>query len=117
MRSWQRTLPCCSVCRHGRRPIVGKPRRKNKSSIIIRMLEIAAELPADKVDVLTKRLLAEQQRRLTENKLAHFKPYPRQREFFAAGALYRERLLIAGNQVGKSLAAMMELSFHCTGLY
>src|SRR5262249_13133659 len=61
MRSWQRTLPCCSVCRHGRRPIVGKPRRKNKSSIIIRMLEIAAELPADKVDVLTKRLLAEQQ--------------------------------------------------------
>src|SRR5262249_23339626 len=115
MRNWQRTLPCCSVCRHGRRPIVGKPRRKNKPSIIIRMLEIAAELPA--VDVLTKRLLAEQQRRLVENKLAHYKPSPRQLGFHAAGATHRERLLCAGNQLGKTTAGGFELAMHATGRY
>jgi hypothetical protein len=70
-----------------------------------------------KVIVLEKRLRAEQERRRLENKLAHYQPYPKQVEFHSAGAQYRERLLIAGNQVGKSLAAMMELTFHITGLY
>lgn len=46
-----------------------------------------------------------------------YQPYPKQREFHAAGKLYRERLLMAANQVGKTLCAGMELAMHMTGLY
>ena len=50
-------------------------------------------------------LLARMQRELAkreaENRLATYRPYTKQRAFHAAGAQYRERLLIAANQVGK----------------
>lgn len=49
--------------------------------------------------------------------LTDYKPYPRQAEFHAAGATYRERLLRAGNQLGKTLAAGMEVAMHATGKY
>jgi phage terminase large subunit-like protein len=62
-------------------------------------------------------LEAEKSRRLTENRLAYYKPYPKQAEFHAAGAKYRERLLMAGNQTGKTLASAMELAMHVTGQY
>jgi phage terminase large subunit-like protein len=42
-------------------------------------------------------LEAEKQRRLTENRLAYYKPYPKQAEFHEAGATKRERLLMAAN--------------------
>ena len=74
-------------------------------------------LPPEKIAAAIARLEAEKQRRVGENQLAHFRPYPKQREFFAAGAKYRERLLIAGNQTGKTLAAAMELTAHVTGIY
>src|SRR5262245_55104268 len=80
-------------------------------------LDIADDLPADKVDALTRRLLAEQQRRLVENKLAHYKPYDKQIEFHNAGATHRERLLCAGNQLGKTLAGGFEIAIHATGRY
>jgi len=32
----------------------------------------AADLPSDKLDLLTKRLLAEQERRINENRLGHY---------------------------------------------
>lgn len=51
------------------------------------------------------------------NRLALYKPYPKQREFHAAGALYRERLLMAGNQLGKTLSAGAETAMHLTGRY
>jgi phage terminase large subunit-like protein len=66
---------------------------------------------------LLSTLEAEKSRRLTENRLGYYKPYPKQAEFHAAGAKYRERLLMAGNQLGKSLASAMELAFHVSGLY
>jgi Terminase large subunit, T4likevirus-type, N-terminal len=81
------------------------------------MLDVAAELPVEKVDALTRRLLAEQQRRLVENKLAHYKPYPRQLDFHAAGATHRERLLCAANQSGKTTAGGFEIAMHATGRY
>ncbi len=59
----------------------------------------------------------ERNRRLTENRLAYYKPYPKQREFHAAGATIRERLLMAGNQVGKTLAGGFEAAMHATGRY
>jgi phage terminase large subunit-like protein len=48
---------------------------------------------------------------------AAYKPYPKQAEFHAAGASARERLFLAGNQLGKTLAGATELSFHLTGRY
>ena len=62
-------------------------------------------------------LTAEKTRRLTENRLAYYKPYPKQLEFHAAGAIYRERLLMAANQVGKTLAGGGEGAMHATGRY
>ena len=55
-------------------------------------------------DPLLEALTTEKTRRLTENRLAYYTPYPKQREFHAAGLSQRERLLMAGNQLGKTLA-------------
>lgn len=49
--------------------------------------------------------------------LFFYKPYAKQKEFHAAGLKFRERLLMAGNQLGKTLAAAHEVAFHVTGLY
>src|ERR1700730_10560149 len=59
----------------------------------------------------------EAKRRVEENQLAHYVPYPKQSTFHAAGATHRERLLIAANQSGKSLAGAMEVAMHATGRY
>lgn len=53
--------------------------------------------------------------RRNSRRLADYKPYPKQLEFHHADA--RERLLMAGNQLGKTLAASMEQGMHATGLY
>src|SRR5215475_12923227 len=66
-------------------------------------------------DLLLETLTAEKTRRLTENKLAYYKPYPKQIEFHASPA--RERLLMAGNQLGKTLAGGYEAAMHATGIY
>ena len=39
-----------------------------------------------------------------------YTPYPKQAAFHAAGAANRERLFLAGNQLGKTLAGAMELA-------
>src|SRR5262249_28115250 len=44
-------------------------------------------------------------------------PYPKQREFHEAGLKHRERLLMAGNQLGKTLAGGFEAAMHATGRY
>lgn len=64
-------------------------------------------------------LATEVKRRLGENRLADFKPYAKQLEFFAATAnpANREFLLMAGNQVGKTLAAAYMTAMHLTGNY
>lgn len=49
--------------------------------------------------------------------LFFYKPYRKQREFHENGAKYRERLLMAGNQLGKTFAAGNEVAYHVTGLY
>jgi hypothetical protein len=62
-------------------------------------------------------LRAEQSRRITENRLAHYRPYPKHREFHRAGAVHRERLLMAGNQLGKTTSGAAETAIHLTGRY
>jgi phage terminase large subunit-like protein len=56
---------------------------------------------------------------LSYNVLAQYKPYPKQMEFHTAGGdpNVRERLLVAGNQLGKTLSASREAAMHATGLY
>lgn len=66
--------------------------------------------------MLTK-LEQEWQRRRSFNRLAEYRPYAKQLDFHAAGAQYRERMLMAGNQLGKTLAASMEVAMHLTGRY
>lgn len=58
-------------------------------------------------------------RLLAENKLADYQPYPKQREFHLSGGplTTRERLLMAGNQVGKTWSAGFEHAMHLTGRY
>jgi hypothetical protein len=46
-----------------------------------------------------------------------YRPYAKQREFHAAGASARARLLMAGNQLGKTIAGGFEAAMHATGRY
>ena len=62
-------------------------------------------------------LAQELARRRSHNRLATYSPYPKQAEFHAAGAEHRERLFMAGNQLGKTLAGSFEWAMHLTGLY
>lgn len=62
-------------------------------------------------------LEAEVLRRASLRKLTDYRPYPKQREFHAAGKNHRERLLMAGNQLGKTLSAGAETAMHATARY
>jgi phage terminase large subunit-like protein len=66
---------------------------------------------------LLEALTSERARRLTENKLAYYQPYKKQKLFHDAGAEHRERLFIAANRVGKTQCGAAELAFHLTGEY
>jgi len=51
------------------------------------------------------------------NRLETYRPYAKQREFHEAGASWRERLFMAGNQLGKTYSGAYELAMHLTGRY
>ena len=54
---------------------------------------------------------------LAQRALEFYEPYPKQLEFHAAGKSFAERLLMAGNQLGKTVAASRETAYHLTGRY
>lgn len=56
-------------------------------------------------------------RRQRTNALKFYKPYPKQKEFHAHGRVYRERLFMAGNQLGKTVSGAAESAMHLTGQY
>jgi phage terminase large subunit-like protein len=60
---------------------------------------------------------AEEKRRKIENKLRYYRPYQKQNEFHSAGANHRERLFMAANQIGKTVAGGSEAALHATGRY
>jgi phage terminase large subunit-like protein len=62
-------------------------------------------------------LSKERSRRLIENRLKYYKPYPKQLSFHAAGKTHRQRLFMAANQVGKTIAGGSEAAMHATGRY
>jgi hypothetical protein len=73
--------------------------------------------PSDNWNSVLEALKTERSRRLTEDRLRYYKPYPKQLAFHAAGVSHRERLLMAGNQLGKTLANGFEAAMHATGRY
>src|SRR5215469_14292239 len=74
-------------------------------------------LPPEQAEAALTRLEAIKAQRAVENVLAHYVPYPRQEQFHNAGATHRERLLMAANQSGKTLAGGMECAMHAAGRY
>lgn len=68
-----------------------------------------------KLELIT--LLEEKGRRKRNNQLQYYKPYGKQAEFHALGATKRERMLAAGNQLGKTFSAASEVAIHLTGRY
>lgn len=77
---------------------------------------------ADIPDEEKRYLLELVERKLQEfeqTRLYRYAPYPKQAKFHAAGGspTIRERLLIAANQVGKTLASCAEIAYHLTGDY
>lgn len=59
----------------------------------------------------------ERRRRQQQRRLLTYTPYPKQLEFHAMGSIERERLLIAGNQTGKTTSMGFETAMHLTGRY
>ncbi|MHB1176085.1 MAG: terminase large subunit domain-containing protein [Sulfuriferula sp.] len=74
-------------------------------------------MPSELQLQLLARLTAEQANRLATNRLARYAPYAKQREFHGLGKTASERLLMAANQVGKTVAGGAEWAMHLTGRY
>ena len=64
-----------------------------------------------------ERELLEKLRSISRSKILLYEPYPKQSEFHDAGVDHRERLLMASNQSGKTLAGAAEAAIHLTGRY
>ncbi len=72
-----------------------------------------------------KRLTQQERRRALEyvayqkkySRMRFFCPYPKQLEFLNFGRLKRERLLMAGNRLGKTETGAFEAAAHATGRY
>ncbi|HXT81370.1 MAG TPA: terminase family protein [Acetobacteraceae bacterium] len=71
---------------------------------------------SEKILLLTK-LEQTETRRKSLRKLLDYRPYTKQRIFHALGATKRERLLRAGNQLGKTYTGAAEMAMHLTGIY
>jgi len=73
-------------------------------------------MPSLDTKVLQSKLL-EAARRMKTERLWAYRPYPKQAEHHTKGKKYRKRLLMAGNQQGKTESGTAEDAFHLTGLY
>lgn len=66
-------------------------------------------------------LATQLQREPTVHRLRYYKPYPKQIEFHNArganGKPATQKLMLGGNQVGKTICGAAEVAFHLTGLY
>lgn len=71
------------------------------------------------IDDADAKIEAEIERALARRRLEFYQPYPKQKLFHKVGGdpLISDRLLMAGNQLGKTLSAAAETAMHATGLY
>lgn len=96
----------------------------SESNNIAPQFDLSKLTREEKLDLL--QLLEEKDRRIKGRFISTFYPdtgqfsrahYQKHIEFFDAGANHRERILIAGNRVGKTIAGAYEVSCHLTGNY
>lgn len=73
-----------------------------------------SELPLPSI---LKALESEIAKRRSENRIRDYNPYPKQRAFHSLGRMTRERLLRAGNQLGKTYSGAAEMAYHLTSEY
>lgn len=81
------------------------------------MMSLPQELPLSNPSLLLKQLERERERRRNTNRLRFYRPYSKQKEFHALGRTASERLFMAGNQLGKTIAGGAEWAMHLTGRY
>jgi phage terminase large subunit-like protein len=62
-------------------------------------------------------LLVDAQASISQRKLESYRAYAKQKEFHRAGKIHNERLFMAGNQLGKTIAGGAEWAMHATGRY
>src|SRR6185295_51012 len=84
---------------------------------IAAMADVAPQRSEAELRDLADTLEAAVYRKRFGGQILWFQPYAKQREFFDQGATKRERLLIAGNQNGKTHAGGFEAALHLTGEY
>lgn len=78
-------------------------------------LDLSALSAEEKLELYE--LLKLKDTRARRNRLEAYAPYSKQREFHGASSQYRERLFMAGNQLGKTWAGAFEVAMHATGRY
>lgn len=76
------------------------------------VLRLAPEDQAVYLDLLEQYVSS-----LSRNMLDRYVPYPKQAQFHALGSQFRERMLVAANQAGKTYSAACEVAMHLTGRY
>ena len=76
-----------------------------------------SDVPRERLAAFIVRAEAENTTRAAQDRLSAYRPHGKQRQFHAAGAHHNERLFMAGNQLGKTLAGGMEWAIHLTGRY
>lgn len=81
------------------------------------ILSSLSNLTAQELQKVRQSLSEIREKRRTENKLAEYAPYAKQKVFHKLGATCPERLLRAGNQMGKTHAGGAEMAMHLTGEY
>jgi phage terminase large subunit-like protein len=94
-------------------------------NVIAGGLLMSVSILQDLASITPEMIAAERQRRAREAWKRYYpasgplsrQAYFKHMEFFAAGATYRQRALIAGNRTGKTLAGAYETMLHLTGLY
>jgi phage terminase large subunit-like protein len=94
-----------------------KHRIDDDAAFAARLIAAKAELASSLVSAGPNPTAVPAQHLSETNRLATYRPYAKQRSFHAAGALHDERLFMAGNQLGKTLAGGMEWAMHLTGRY
>lgn len=76
-----------------------------------------SSLPPERLELIIKTAETKLAFRVARNKLKTYRPYTKQLEFHAAGKTFPERLFMAGNQLGKTVAGGAEWAMHLTGRY
>jgi phage terminase large subunit-like protein len=75
------------------------------------------KIVADGHEYTVAELLESVDRRASIQKMFLFKPYPWQMQFYEAGNFYNQRMVQAGNRVGKTMGAAFEVALHATQNY